>query len=280
MTVKALVLTSLFTLGAAFGPVPAAAVGDGGTGGGLLSDPPPLRLVLNVPASRLYVYESGEMTRTYRISVGEPGYETPKGQYRVSEIIWNPWWHPPNSEWARGREVEPPGPDNPMGRVKMFFAPLLYIHGSPEVGMIGRPASKGCVRMLNEEVIELARLIHTYTTPTVGESTLEQLRENEKQTRTFNLSRGVPFEVIYQVAEVRDGNFVIYPDVYGRAQGRKFEDQVRAVLAEAGIDFARVNREHYERLISKGRTAIVSIAVEELVQPAAGAPGATLEGGR
>src|SRR5690606_19936475 len=80
-----------------------------------------LRLVVNVPANRLYVYENRVRTREYAVSVGLKGYETPRGEYRIRDVIWNPWWHPPESNWARGRQAEPPGPSNPMGRVKLNF---------------------------------------------------------------------------------------------------------------------------------------------------------------
>ena len=42
-----------------------------------------LHLVVNVPANRLYVYENGERTRTYAVSVGLQGYETPAGSYTI-----------------------------------------------------------------------------------------------------------------------------------------------------------------------------------------------------
>jgi murein L,D-transpeptidase YcbB/YkuD len=106
-----------------------------------------LHLVLNVAGNWLYVYDNGERTHTYSVSVGLPGYETPKGEYKMREVIWNPWWHPPNSDWARGRKPESPGPDNPMGRVKIHFAPLLYIHGTPsrKASARRRPAAAcGC----------------------------------------------------------------------------------------------------------------------------------------
>jgi hypothetical protein len=229
-------------------------------------DDPPLRFLLNVPAHRLYVYEHGELTRAFRIAVGEPGHETPSGRYRVTNVIWNPWWHPPQSEWARDRQIEPPGPDNPMGRVKMHFSELLYIHGSAETGLLGRAASKGCIRMSNEEVIELARLVHRYSLPSVDESTIDGLETNEKQTREFTIaqSRRIPFEVIYEVAEVRDGNLIIYPDIYGKMQGERFDSLVRAVLMDHGLDHRNVNREHLDRLLEKGRTAIVSASLDDL----------------
>src|SRR5688572_29594427 len=99
----------------------------------------PLRLVLNVPAHRLYVFENGTNTKTFRVSVGMVGHQTPPGSYRVSQSIWNPWWHPPASPWAEGRKPEPPGPNNPMGRVKLNFAPLLYIHGTTDRVALGDP---------------------------------------------------------------------------------------------------------------------------------------------
>jgi hypothetical protein len=235
-----------------------------------LGNEPPIRLLLNVPAHRLYVYESGELTRTYRIAVGEPGHETPSGSYRVSNIIWNPWWHPPPSDWARNRTVEPPGPDNPMGKVKMNFGPLLYIHGNPEIELLGRAASKGCIRMSNEEVMELARLVHSYTTPNVGPDVIDRLAGNE-QTRTFNISRTIPFRVVYEIAEVRDGYLIIYPDIYDKV-GPRFEKEVRQVLAQHGLDWRDVNNEHLDRLLEKGRHAIVSASLAELAgRPVVGA---------
>jgi hypothetical protein len=231
--------------------------------GPVVENEPPIRLLLNVPAHRLYVYESGKLTHTFRIAVGEVGHETPSGDYRIRDIIWNPWWHPPNSAWARDRQIEPPSENNPMGRVKMNFSNLLYIHGSPEVGLLGRAASKGCIRMSNEEVMELARLLHSYVHPNLGESTIGTLAGNQKMTRTFDVPRGVPFKVIYQVAEVKDGNLIIYPDIYGKT-GNNFAAQVRAVLSGHGVDPTRINREHFDRLVEKAQTAIVSASIAEL----------------
>ena len=58
---------------------------------------PSLRLVLNVPANRLYVYENDERTHSFRVSVGQRQFATPAGSYTIRQAIWNPWWHPPKS---------------------------------------------------------------------------------------------------------------------------------------------------------------------------------------
>jgi murein L,D-transpeptidase YcbB/YkuD len=224
-----------------------------------------LHLVLNVAGNWLYVYEDGERTRTYPVSVGLPGYETPKGEYSIREVIWNPWWHPPASNWARGRTAEAPGsPTNPMGRVKVHFAPLLYIHGTPEAESLGFPASRGCVRMRNADAIELTRLIHQYASPRVSAELLEQLEASPTMTRTIRLQRPVRFTAHYEVATVENGFLVIYPDIYGLMK-KQLRDQVEHTLEQHGVDLRRVNREHLDRLVEKGGTRRVAISLDSLV---------------
>ncbi|MGH7553717.1 MAG: L,D-transpeptidase [Longimicrobiales bacterium] len=224
-----------------------------------------IRLVLNVPESRLYVYENEQQTRKYRVSVGMEGYETPAGSYSVTHAIWNPWWHPPESDWARDREVEPPGPNNPMGRVKLHFSTLLYIHGTPETAWLGRPASRGCVRMSNHDAVELAMLLHQYSSPGVSPELFDQILSSG-QTRRIAMTRPVPFTVVYQVAMIRDGSLYIYPDVYGVMPG-ELEDQVIAVLRKNGVDLRSVDRAKLQRLIEKGATRKVSMSLDTLTSP-------------
>jgi hypothetical protein len=224
-----------------------------------------LHLVLNVAGNWLHVYENGVRTRTYSVSVGLPGYETPSGQYRIREAIWNPWWHPPNSEWARGRTVEAPGsPTNPMGRIKLNFGPLLYIHGTPEHESLGYPASRGCVRMRNADVIELTRLIHEYASPRVSQDLLAQLEASPTMTRTVRLQQAVRFTAHYDVATIENGFLIIYPDIYGLVK-KELRDQVEHTLAEHGVDLRRVNREHLDRLVEKGGSRRVVISMDSLV---------------
>lgn len=231
-----------------------------------------LHLVVNVPANRLYVYENGERTRTYAVSVGLQGYETPAGSYTIREVIWNPWWHPPKSDWARGRTAEPPGESNPMGRVKLNFGPLLYIHGTADYQALGNPASRGCVRMRNSDVIELTRLVHEYASPSVDEKLLTTLEASPKMTRTIRLSKRIRFTAQYNVATVDDGFLILYPDVYKRVRS-KVRDEVVATLRESGVDMRDVNEEHLDRLLEKSSTRRVAISLEELVAPATVAAG-------
>src|SRR5688500_1172210 len=87
---KVAVITAFSSLfaGAGFNPRPPVS-GDA---------PVPLRLTINIPASRLDVFEFGQLTRSYPVSPGARGFETPAGEYRVYRVVWNPWWHPPDSK--------------------------------------------------------------------------------------------------------------------------------------------------------------------------------------
>lgn len=229
-----------------------------------------VRIVLNVPENHLYVYERGERIARYRVSVGMEGYETPAGNYRITHAIWNPWWHPPNSEWARGRKVESPGPKNPMGRVKLHFSPMLYVHGTPEEHWLGRPASRGCVRMSNEDVIMLARFLHERSSPRIRAGRIDELLGGWN-TQRIAFDRPVPFSVVYHVAQVSDGFLHIYPDVY-RMVGGQFEDQVIEVLRTNGVALDEVDTSKLHRLIRKARKHKVSMSIDSLIAKPEGAP--------
>jgi hypothetical protein len=253
----------LASLGFAFSATPAHATPDS-----VVVAQRGLHLVVNAAANRLEVYESGTLTRTYRASVGLPGYETPLGEHLVNEVIWNPWWYPPSSDWARGRKATPPGaPDNPMGRVKMRFGPLLYIHGTPEEESVGHPASRGCIRMRNEDVMELARTIQRHATPNVASSEIDRLQASSTTLRNFNARTPVRLSVYYAIAEVQDDFLLLWPDFYQRVEDSEREGVVAGVLQRAGVDLDSLNHTRLDELMEKARERRVAVAIEELTRP-------------
>ena len=228
---------------------------------------PFVQLVLNIPASRLDVFETGRLTRSYDVSAGARGFQTPAGNYRIRQITWNPWWHPPGSEWARGRKAQAPGPDNPMGRVKLQFSDLLYIHGTTEEGALGASASHGCVRMSNSDLIELARLLHSYSTPRVPVNVLETLQDNPYQTRSFTLRQPVPLVVKYDLVEVRDGALIIHPNVY-RIKDADVKKQVLVVLQQKGIDLRWLSSSQLEKITRVRNATRLRIPLDTLLSGA------------
>ena len=214
---------------------------------------PVLRLDLNLPENRLRVYEGDSLLKTYRVSVGLPGHDTPDGAFAVDHAEWNPWWRPPPREWAKDDKVTPPGPRNPMGRVKLFFAPLYYIHGTPDAENIGRAASHGCVRMLNRDVIELGRLLHERHGGSVSQAEITRILARSGQTRASRLAAPVPLVIRYEPVVVREGELTIFPDVYDRR--RVHAEGVLQALLAAGYDAASVDRAAIRRVLSRAGEA-------------------------
>jgi murein L,D-transpeptidase YcbB/YkuD len=234
--------------------------------------PSTLRLVVNAPAFRLEVWERGELTRTFPVAIGKPSHRTPIGNYNISHIDWNPWWHPPNSAWARNARPTPPGPDNPMGRAKLYFRNLYYIHGSPAAETMGAAASHGCIRMTNEDVVELGRIVHRHAAPHVSAELLRTIIGNPRGTRQVRMRPAVPLEIRYDIAEVVDGALKLHPDVYNRVGNAAHEHAVQALIQE-GYDGSAVDTERLRELVREGRRVAVSVPVQDVLRPVAAAAG-------
>ena len=226
-----------------------------------------LRLRLNVPAYRLDVMEQGRVTRSIPVAVGQPKYRTPLGHFRMDYVVWNPWWRPPDSEWARRERPQAPGWSNPVGRVKLHVTGLVFLHGTPLEDSRGSAASHACVRMSNADAIALARLVHRYAGPDVGDASLDSLVADTSRTRTITLARAVPVDIEYRIAEVRGDTLAAYPDVYGRigAQGR--EPELLSAMASAGIDTSGVARDSVRALARASRRAAARMPLAHLAVP-------------
>lgn len=238
----------------------------------------PMEIVVNIPAGRLDVLQGGERIRSYPVSVGTAGHATPTGTAGIQRMVWNPTWTPPDSEWARDERPAGPGPNNPMGRVKMHLFGDYYVHGTPARNErhLGRPASHGCIRMRNADVMELARLVLRADGAAVSDETLQGLIDNPRRTREMRLSGRVRVRVEYRLAEVSADSVTLHPDVYSRA-GRGYMQRVSqelvaqghdgaAVLAQAGITRAPVAAVSVARFSAP---PIMAVPVRETPAPAA-----------
>ena len=105
---------------------------------------------------RLYYLLGGGRAIRYPVAVGTRG-ELWVGRTFVSNMRKNPPWTPVDG----GGTVRGGIPSNPLGKRALYLDwSLLRIHGTPSRGSIGRAASDGCIRMLNEDVIELYERVH------------------------------------------------------------------------------------------------------------------------
>jgi len=226
-----------------------------------------LRLRLNVPAYRLDVIEHGRVTRTIPVAVGQPKYRTPRGHFRIDYVVWNPWWRPPDSYWAREERPQAPGWDNPVGRVKLHVTGLVFLHGTPLEDSRGSAASHACVRMSNADAIALARLIHRYTGPDVGDALLDSLVADTSRTRTIALARAVPVDIEYRIAEVVGDTVFAHPDIYGLVGPRNAERELLIAIDGAGIDTSQVARDSVRALARASRRTAARMPVSHLVVP-------------
>ncbi|HEX6372864.1 MAG TPA: L,D-transpeptidase [Longimicrobium sp.] len=208
---------------------------------------------LSVPALRVTVRAGDTVLKTYPVAVGQVGHETPLGTYTISHAEWNPWWRPPASAWARGSKPTPPGSDNPMGGVKLYFAPLYYRHGTPDEESLGTPASHGCVRMLNDDMVELATLLHDRARPTLAPEQIPGVLARSGQTRVSRFGDSVTFVVRYETVEVLQGELVIYPDIYGRRATHA--EAVYQALLKAGYPDVRIDRPRVQEILSRARSS-------------------------
>ena len=105
-------------------------------------------IVIRRGSNRLYLYRGMRFVRAFGVATGQSVYPTPLGRFQIVVKWRNPWWYPPDSDWARGQAPVPPGPGNPLGTRWMgLSAPGVGIHGTPDPGSIGYSVSHGCIRM-------------------------------------------------------------------------------------------------------------------------------------
>ena len=115
-------------------------------------------IVIDTPNKFLFLVEGGGRALRYGIGVGRPGYTWSGVKTITAKREW-PDWTPPAEMIARRpdlpRHMEG-GPENPLGARAMYLGSTLYrIHGSNEPWTIGTNVSSGCIRMRNEDVIDL-----------------------------------------------------------------------------------------------------------------------------
>jgi len=115
-------------------------------------------VIINTRERLLYLVQDGGKAIRYGIGVGRPGF-TWSGVHHISQKREWPDWTPPDEMLRRRPDLPrhmPGGPDNPLGARAMYLGSTLYrIHGSNEPWTIGTAVSSGCIRMRNEDVVDL-----------------------------------------------------------------------------------------------------------------------------
>jgi len=217
---------------------------------------PDIKITVNVPAFRLTLWQNGKEVRTYEIGVGMKKYPIVIGQRRVKQVIWNPEWVPPDSEWVNeshsdvqpGEHIEAGDRRNPLGKLKIPLGDGFLIHQAAKPSDLGHLVSHGCIRMLKDDIADLANKIVTARALKI---TPQQVDHAMKSTDRLvaNLSPPVVVDIDYDTSVVEGGVLHIYPDVYGRDTNTA--QNLRAELESVGIDPSRLDDQTLNQMLKR-----------------------------
>jgi lipoprotein-anchoring transpeptidase ErfK/SrfK len=113
-------------------------------------------------ANTLTVTDSGKFFKRYRVGTGQFA-KTPVGEFKITSRIENPPWYR-----SDGKTIPFGDPENILGTHWLGLnAPGYGIHGTWDTNSIGKQASAGCVRLLNDEVAELYIMLPIGTPVTI-----------------------------------------------------------------------------------------------------------------
>ncbi|MBS3648415.1 L,D-transpeptidase [Pseudaminobacter sp. 19-2017] len=122
----------------------------------------PGTIVIDTASKFLYLVQPGGKARRYGVGVGQEGMVWTGTQTITRKAVW-PDWRPPaemiKRERAKGRILPvhmAGGPENPLGARALYLGSTLYrIHGTNAPWTIGTNVSSGCIRLRNEDVVDL-----------------------------------------------------------------------------------------------------------------------------
>ncbi|MEP0940895.1 MAG: L,D-transpeptidase [Rhizobiaceae bacterium] len=132
----------------------------------------PGTLVVDTKAKYLYLVQWGGKAMRYGIGVGKSGFEWSGAATVGWKREW-PTWTPPSEmidrkprlrKWSAKNGGMPGGPKNPLGARALYLMQggvdtLYRLHGTPQWKSIGTAASSGCIRLMNQDIIDLYKRV-------------------------------------------------------------------------------------------------------------------------
>lgn len=200
-----------------------------------------VKITLNVPAFQLTLWQNDREVKTYFVGVGLLDHPIFIGSRTAQEIIWNPNWIAPNSDWVdemkgvkKGEVIKPTDARNPLGKMKIPLGSGGYlIHQAKGTGDLGSLVSHGCVRMLQTDLYDLSeKITAAYALPVTSKQIARA--KATKETLTAKIEPAMPVVVTYDTSVVEAGKLHLYPDVYESDYSPVFN--LRAELKSNGID--------------------------------------------
>jgi hypothetical protein len=226
---------------------------------------PDIKLTINVPSFRLTLWQNGKEVKSYYVGIGRREFPLVIGDRSSSQVIWNPDWIPPNSDWVHamkgvraGEVIKASDSRNPVGRVKIPLGDGYLIHQA-HPGDPGRLVSHGCIRLPLPYLYELAdSLVEALDLP-VSEKQIARAKKT-KGVLVANFEKSIQVDINYDTLVVEGGQLHIYPDVYSR--GTSTVAELRAELQSSGVDPSGLDDKTIKAMIAKagkGQQFVVSV---------------------
>src|SRR6476619_6350704 len=209
---------------------------------------PDIRLTLNVPSFRLTLWQNGKEVKSYYVGVGMKEYPIYVGEREATEVIWNPAWIPPDSDWVSSHKGVKPGevikasdPRNPLGN-------SYLIHQAAGANDVGNLVSHGCVRVLRSELYDLSEKIIAARAVPISAKRIEAAKRSFK-TLYAHLDEPLPVDINYDTLVVEGGALHIYSDVYDRGLNRAA--RLRSELVSSGVDVSQLNDTTIKKMLAR-----------------------------
>lgn len=172
----------------------------------LVDDPTgeaPGTIVVDTTTHHLYAVQPGRKAMRYGVSLGKSGFEWSGTAVIQWKKRWPTWTPPPEmiqrrpdlAQYANGGM--PPGPSNPLGARALYIFrdgqdTMYRLHGTPEWDSIGKNASSGCVRLMNQDIIDLYERVQGRIPIIVRAGSGAQMRATSSRATATAIDAGVP----------------------------------------------------------------------------------------
>jgi len=133
----------------------------------------PGTIVVDTSEHFLYLVRDGGKAIRYGVSLGKAGFGWTGSAVVQARKKWPVWTPPPEMiqrrpELAKYKDGMPPGPQSPLGARALYLFrdgkdTMYRLHGTPEWDSIGKNASSGCVRFMNQDIIDLYSRVNGVT---------------------------------------------------------------------------------------------------------------------
>ena len=218
----------------------------------LVAGEPDIEITVDVPAFRLTLWQNGKEVKTYAIGVGKRDFPISIGEKQATEIIWNPDWIPPNSDWVTGRKgvkagevIRASDPRNPLGKVKIPLGYGYLIHQAAAVTDLGNLVSHGCIRMLRTDLYDLAEKIVAARGVPVSAKKIANAKVT-KNTVVAALDKPLPVDINYATQVIEGGALHL---VYDR--GTNTVKNLRAEFETSGVDDSMLDDATLKALLAR-----------------------------